>query len=250
MNDDQFTPEEQMLIQRLRSGAAPEMKPEAVERLHQQILDEVDVVFKPAQSRPLLNPAARTVVILLVLGTILVIVIALLAAGAGEIAPAPTATPTPTPTLTATVAPTQTQTPTDAPTQTQTPTDAPTQTLTATPPPSPTPAPATTAEAGTDDPLAIVIEGPVTEIGAGYIVIFDVTITLAGSDPLVERLRPGDVVRVEGRSRLEGARLAVDAVRVIPAAVAPGTAPQPQSSGPQPPPPPPPDGSDRSSRSS
>lgn len=149
MNDSQFNPQEQRLIDQLRSSPAPQMRPEAFERLRQQMFEEADRIW-PEKTVEFPPPSGRRA--LPVLG--LVAVLALLIAGAAfavlsviqdddgpieeNIITTPTVTPTFTPTLTPTSTPTETPSPSPQPSSTLAATAEPTRILISTAAPTST----------------------------------------------------------------------------------------------------------------
>ena len=76
---------------------------------------------------------------------------------------------------------------------------------TATPPPDDT---------TTSDVPIIVIEGPVQSINIDFITIFDVDIQIDGADPVLNEIRLGDIIRVEGETQLEGDTIIIVAVNI------------------------------------
>ena len=90
--------------------------------------------------------------------------------------------------------------PTTAPPTTIPPTTAPPTTV----PPTPAPPTAVPELTGQNLPATVVVEGPVQSITDNRIVIFDLTITLNPSDPMLPTLRVGDTVRVEGSLAPDG----------------------------------------------
>jgi hypothetical protein len=145
MNDSQFSPQEQRLIDQLRSSPTPPMRPEAFERLRQQIFEEADRIWTPQPVAEFPKPSGRRAVRLLGLAAVLAVLIAGAAFAVlsviqddGPIKEEILIPPTVTPTFTATN--TLTSTPSATPTQTSsaTPSLTPTETLSATPIPEPT----------------------------------------------------------------------------------------------------------------
>jgi hypothetical protein len=97
-------------------------------------------------------------------------------------------------------------------------------------------------------PALVVVEGPVAEIGANYLLLFDILVETGAVQPLPAQLAIGTVVRIEGESRIEGGRIIVRALRItliLPATgVPPQAPPAAQPNPPQQPPPPPANTSD------
>lgn len=118
-----------------------------------------------------------------------------------SVLPATTETATATTTIIATLMPTVVATHTLVPTHT----------LTASAPPTNTPAAATQTPqplVSTLDRSQIIVEGPVNGIDGNVITIYNLTIRLEPTTPLLNVIRTGDIVRVEGQ--YEG-----DAIEVI-----------------------------------
>jgi hypothetical protein len=212
MTQSPFNPHEQRLIDQLRQSPAPELNPEAVERLRQRVFDEVDLLWPDAPSDTPSAPAPRSLrrwpLLLAALIMLVIIILLALMSRPGE-APLADATPTATLTLTATPRPAATATPLDE------------QTL-------------------------IVVEGPVQQIGDDFIIIFDQVIEIELVRELVGQISIGMVVRVEGESRFEAGRFIIRATQMT--TIAPPESRPPQQPGQQGPPPPP--GGGRGSRSS
>lgn len=276
MSNSQFTPQEQRLIDQLRQSPTPAMRPDAAENLHQRLMSEADQVWSdyppfevppPAERRGF--PAWLLVAAILLLTGVLVMVFLASQPEDGPIqeeristATQLPITPSPTSTLTLTPTALPTSTPTRQPTALPT---------TAAPPTSAPEIPPPAAEISEDDddqgntsddgsdeaaqPAIVVVEGPVAQLGANFLVLFDILVETGEVQPLPQQLAVGSIVRVEGESRIENGRIIVRALQLtlilpptsVPPVLPPPTAAQqpPQSGGqpPAPPPPPPPNAS-------
>lgn len=81
-----------------------------------------------------------------------------------------------------------------------------------------TPDPEATPEAtpgSSDQPVTIVVEGPVQNINVNIITVFDFDIEVNPSDPILVDLEIGDNIRVEGNTRFENGHIIIMAVNVV-----------------------------------
>jgi hypothetical protein len=226
MNNDEFAPDEQQIIQQLQSVPAPKMDPAARDTIRQRMLGEFRTIN---WSNPPSNPAAAagatlSLKVILIAAAIIaaLIVIALVIIQMNQTVPemtpepatitAPTATePVPTatePTITVisttvptTVAPSATHTRTATGV---TATSAATLTFAAQPttPPAPSTIPSiptapTLLPTATTETL-VIIEGPITNIVANIITIYGVAIQVEPQHPILQVIQVGDIIRVEG----------------------------------------------------
>lgn len=205
---DTFSPEELNLIQRLGNAPQPSLRPERLEAIRLQLLEAMDLPPLPP-ANPIIPPAVVLIVVIVALAVGLIIGIVLGRGGqpSATLPPLPSveiiitaeATETLVPTVTATDLPTETAipiTPTNQlPTETATIQASPT--VMATNPASATPE--STPAVG-----VIVIEGPIDEIRANIIIIFEIEIVVDPSNPVLAVLEPGDFIRVEGSPGTNG----------------------------------------------
>lgn len=185
MNEPEFTPQEQELINRLANAPQPSLNPAAFEWIRVRMLDGLDT--PPLDVSPRLQPlwpspisvprvAALAAVVIVVLG------ILMLLNRSSELIILTTVPPTAVPMVT-TIPPT-------ASLQAE---------VIVTVEASPTPPPVITPEqiaTATLEPV-IVVEGPVESIEGNVITIYGITIALNPDDPLLSVLVVGDMLRVE-----------------------------------------------------
>jgi hypothetical protein len=232
MNGDHFTPEEQVLIDRLRHAPQPRLSPRAAQVIRQKMLAEFAQPTMPppqADGGTTWFTAGRFALGLAAAVTVIV-VIGLLLTGDTEdefdtlspptqiaahssatatptatvatvtITPPPTEEPTPAAVIEATRTPSATTAATIIPSPTEEPT--PTAVVEATDTPAPT---ATTSVAMLPSPTplpseepVIVIEGPVQRIDDDTITVFDMEIAVAPDHPILNLIDVGDTLRIEG----------------------------------------------------
>lgn len=164
---DQFTPQEQFLIERLRRAPQPELNQAVFEAIRLRVLDALDAPPAPAPQPALPAPIIIIAVVIVVIAAIFIAVVA-----SQQNASTPLAVPSATPVMT----------------------ESPTPTVTLTPTPLPTLTPLATVENIT------VIEGAVEAIDGNVITIFGVEVQVAPDDPLLDTIQIGDVIRVEGNT--------------------------------------------------
>lgn len=198
MTDDQFTPEEQDLIRRLREEIKPQIDPAARHAIRERMIAEFRTLIAqtPApEPRPLFRPApVLAAVAALVLVAVVVAQITRQPAQTSEtltpqtqivVAPSDTAQPGMTP-----ESPTRTPEPA---TPTRTPTLVPpTVTVVSLPSATNTPTITVTQE------MAIIVEGPISAIHDNVLTVYDLSVEVAPGHPILSLLEVGDFVRVEG----------------------------------------------------
>jgi hypothetical protein len=212
MNGDQFTPEEQALIDRLRDAPQPRLSARTMEAIRQKMLVELE---NPAPPTPQVDGGgaiftAASVALGLAAAVTLIVVAGIVltrdmqvgttletpipntqVAIESSATPSPTAVPTDTPTPVITAPPTEEPTAslvtvTQAFTDTPPPTDVdPIVVL-----PSPTPV--------SDEEPIIIIEGPVQSIDEDTITVFDIKIAIDPDHPILNIITVGDTLRIEG----------------------------------------------------
>ena len=214
MIDDQLSPEERQLVQKIQAVAKPKLEATARETIRQSMLSEFRGTLPPGQPHaPRMRPRfsfpttpiwVAAAVVVLVVGLLIVIQ----NGTSNHAALAGSSTPTATPEQQIVVAPTQTApVPVVAPTATEgvtiTPLVSPEfiPSLTRTLPPTT----AQVAPSGTPVPLptlttesVVTIEGPVTSITDNVVTIYGFQIEVAPQHPILQIIDVGDVVRVEG----------------------------------------------------
>lgn len=209
--NDQFTPEEQALIEQLRSTPEPRLRPSAVEAIRQQMLDELRAL--PVSDQPARLPERGSNGWLRRLPVLITAVIALAATTliwllsqnqdqassisatqqATHVVQVATlaATPTVTATRPTTTASATSESPVETPVALQ-----PTPLLTLTIQPEPDAEPHTSA---TPKPAAVIaIEGPVSSIVGNVMTIYGIEVVVEPGHPILTLVDVGDVVRVEG----------------------------------------------------
>ena len=207
--ENQFTPEENDVIQQLRNDPRPKLKPRLVEAIRQEIFVEMDKSFptsakKPQPLRPITSPfgilVAAAVIIVAVIVTIIV------AAPKQQL---PQMNPTvtrviATPTLTSMPEANATAATTESTlTVSQTPTVISSGTATVMPSAPPT---------STGD--IIIMEGPVEQINVNIITIFSINIQVDANDPILTQVHVGDNLHVEGRVVPQGNTFMIVAIHV------------------------------------
>ena len=206
MNKDNFTIEEQALIQRLRNAPQPELSNLTKGKIQQQLWNELDS-YPSSKPRPSNGWSMQQILILIIL-VVIALVIGFLAA---QSLPRDSELTTPSATLPITQA--QTNTLANTPTIISLTSQA---TNTDTSNVSPTPIPTMTAPTIVETlpaPL-VVIEGSVQAIGLDTLQIFDIEIQVEPSDPILTEIRIGDTVRIEGQSSLENNTIVIVAVDI------------------------------------
>jgi hypothetical protein len=186
MNEPEFTPQEQDLINRLANAPQPGLPPDAFDAIRARMLDAMDMptVYPgrrlPGRSLPISAP------LLALAAAALVVVVGIVAIFNR---PAATMTPTSLPTFT-----------NQPPTVTPPVVIAPTQSV----PVEPTqPTQAATTEVAPPSTLTptlesvIVVEGPVEAINGDIVTIYGIDIALNPDDPLLTVIEVGDVLHVE-----------------------------------------------------
>jgi hypothetical protein len=183
VNDPEFDPQEQVVINRLTNAPQPSLEPDAFEAIRVQMLAAMDVPQLPPKSlKPGQQLWSHTPIIAVVAVTIaLVSSIAIYISNSSGVKSAPTVAPTFVPTLT--IIPSTQAIPTDA--------AIPTLSL------IPEIIGETTPEVTATLAPVIVVEGPVQAINGAVITIFGVDITLNADDPILAVLQVGDVVHIE-----------------------------------------------------
>jgi len=195
MFDEQFTPDEQTLIERLVNAPQPNLKPAAFDAIRQQVFDAFDA--PPASPSLPSSPTSFSGIVPIVIVVIVaVVVVAIILIRNAQPQSAPETVP-PAPII--------------APTDTVVPY------MTATPESTAETTPEITVQAEvTLEPLntAIIIEGPVDSINANGITIYGINIELVPDDPILTVIQVGDVIRIEGNPK-GGDTVIIVAVNVI-----------------------------------
>jgi hypothetical protein len=194
MNDSDFTPQEQELINRLANAPQSDLSPDALNAIRSRILDGMDSLPVENTPRRLGRTTPATMPIMAAVAAILIVVIGVSVLFFNQ--PQIIATPTPVPILyptatslppTATFIP-PTTTPPVAAVVTQT---TPLPLLSSTPDITPE-----ISQTPSLEPL-IVIEGPVEAITANIVTIYGIDIALDPDDPLLTIIVVGDILHVE-----------------------------------------------------
>lgn len=188
MNDSEFTPQEQELINRLANAPQPDLSPDIFDAIHARLLDRMDTLPVEASPRYPGRAAPMSVPLMTALAAVLVVAIGVtvLVLNRPQDLVTPTAIPTSVPTFTR-VPPTATLS-VESTVTFQT---------------TPIPIQVTTPEATPETPVTptlesvIMVEGPVQAINANVITIYGINIGLNPDDPLLSVLLIGDVLRVE-----------------------------------------------------
>jgi hypothetical protein len=202
MSDEQFSPEEQDLIRRLREKPKPRINPAARDAIREHMIAEFrTVTATPPAPRPRLRlaPALAAAAALV----IVVIVIAQITRPPVQVVETSTQIA---------IVPSDTAQPTNTP---KPPTITP---GTALPSPTPTPipvteiTPTTPAPTATDVPViptaiqetTIIVEGPVSAINDNVLTVYDLDVEVAPGHPILNLVEVGDFVRVEGAYQTGG----------------------------------------------
>ena len=187
---EQFTSQEQFLIQRLQRAPQPTLSPERFSAIRVSLFEAMDRPPLPSPRTALRFSAP--VVVAAVIVIVVVITVVLVASGVFS----------PTPIPTTTIAPTQTA----SPIVTQTPSPTPTASSTSTSTPEATPE-------TTQEPV-LVVEGPISSINGNIITIFGVEVIINPSDPMLSAIQVGDVVHIEGSNGTAGIIVATNVTTV------------------------------------
>jgi len=209
MNDEQFTPQEQSLIERLEGAPQHRLSSTKVEAIEARILNAVDLPApapRPQLSVPKGFPALVTLATIIAL--ILYVANSYSQQRQAATSEATTANNTQVAAIfTATAAPTfVTESPLASPAATTGQTLAPTS-VTIIPPET-----------------IIVVEGPVRAIQGNRVTIYDLTIQTAVDDPMLTIIRVGDMAHIKGTQDKTGAITALEVSNVIGASAGSGTA--------------------------
>jgi hypothetical protein len=212
MMDNQFTPDEQKLIERLSAAPRPRIRPPARAAIRERIIQELRAPTAPVK-RPFDNLLHLTPRLAAALAA--VIAISLLVLALVQVANQP-ATTLPAPTNQVAVVPSETP---DLSTGSTTPMG------NASPTPSRGPELTSSMAATTQVPVVsttpvtatlpatletvIVVEGPITEIVNNVITIYDYHIEVEPQHPILALIDIGDTVRVEGAFDNTGQVLAI-----------------------------------------
>ncbi|HLU11970.1 MAG TPA: DUF5666 domain-containing protein, partial [Oceanobacillus sp.] len=250
MINDQLTPEEQALVEQLRSTPKPQIKASSRATIRERLLDEYRTVM--AQPVPTPRPPRLLRFAYGLVAAIVVVVAAIVIAQTrgqlpqtgsevtltgsqipvavvpSETSALPTATPEPTETATTQAATEISPTPTTvvpSATMTEIP-----STATATPEPSETattqaptevsPTPTTVVPSATMTEIPptatatpftlVVVEGPISSIVDNVITVYDFSIEVTPEHPILNLLNTGDIIRVEGTTASDGVVLATN----------------------------------------
>jgi hypothetical protein len=177
MNDNPFTPDEQAIINELRSARKPRIKPEVAAAIREQMLTEFRSL--PQQSSPIPR-RLPTRVLLAAAALVGWIFLALLLPHFNAKEIIPTVPPT-------SVALVESQTPTSTPSPSATKLAA-----SITLPPTDSSTPTTTPE------ILVVIEGEVSAIDDDTLTIYNFDIPIAPQHPILNLIEVGDFIHVEG----------------------------------------------------
>ena len=215
MIDEPFTPDEQLLIERLRTAPQPELSQEIIESIRLQIFEELDSLPPSGSpSKPSPSVPAPVAVVIAIVVVVIIAVVLLVANSQQELSRDLSGTPR------TEVIPTvelETEEPLVVPTVEATPELSAEVTSEVTPEITPEATPETTPEP-TDEPEAgaplIVVEGPVEEINVSTITIFDINIQVDPSDPVLTQIQIGDTLRVEGETSFDNNVIVIVAVNI------------------------------------
>lgn len=191
---EQFTSQEQSLIQRLQNAPQPSLSQSSLDVMRLRILNAMDAPPLPApRSLPILTTPVITAGVV-----IIVIVVIIILNAAGVFTPKSTPEPTLVP---ATATATTTVTPTPSPTT------------------SATTAPEATPEVTPEvtDSAVIVIEGVIEQIEGNVITVYGLPIQVNPSDPILTVIQVGDVIRIEGDTA--GSTITIISISVVNAEV-------------------------------
>jgi hypothetical protein len=206
MNDSDFTPQEQQIINRLANAPQSDLSPDAFDAIRSRILDGMDSL--PGENNPprMGRTAPTSVPIMAAIAAVFIVVIgvSVLLFNQPEIPITSTPIPITMPTSTL-VIPSATFVP-----PTATPVEITVTSPTATPPLAATVTPTTPVPVQITPPQVtpeisltptlesvIIVEGPVEAITANVVTIYGIDITLDPDDPLLNVIVVGDVLHVE-----------------------------------------------------
>lgn len=194
MSNDTFTPEEQAIIERLKNAPQPTLKPKAFDAIQAKLFLEMETPSLPFwRTKVGLSSIGGGVMIAIILITIIGISVI------NSDDSTPTIAPIPSQTSTAEII---------------TPTAEGTLEVSPTPQPiSPSPSTPTTSTSSGTAPI-LVIEGPISAIDINTITIFDMTIQIDPSDPILTQIQIGDRVRVDGDTQVNGNTINIVAVNI------------------------------------
>jgi hypothetical protein len=188
---------------RLKNAPRPAINPDALARIRLQLENPP----APPASPP--TPGFVMPALIIVVVAIVIAIVAIDSSGGESEIVAPTETAPPTSTVTETATATMTATPSatsmDAPLVEATEELAPSETETSTP---------TATETATQSPTSVTIEGAVQSIDNDVIVIFDIPIHIDPDDPLIDAIRIGDIIRIEGEIVGDGGDILIIAVQI------------------------------------
>jgi uncharacterized membrane protein YgcG len=194
MNDSDFTPQEQELINRLENAPQSDLSPEPFNAIRTRILDGMDSL--PIENNPprLGRSTPMSAPVMAAIAAVLVVVIgvSVLLLNQPQIIVTPTTVPVTLPSATIIVPSATFIAPTAIPTVEITVTES-----------TSVPAQITTPEVTPEISLTptlesvIIVEGPVQTITANVITIYGIDIALNPDDPLLTVIVVGDVLRVE-----------------------------------------------------
>jgi uncharacterized membrane protein YgcG len=243
----QFTSEEQQLIERLQNAPQPNLKPAVYDAIRAGMFEAMDAPPPPSIPQgPVIHlPLSVFIGIVVVVVGLVIAVIVLnfqLQTQSISVTPSPIFTPVvsttaaPSPDVTATAAPlTPSQTATAPgsamPSPTSTAVELSATATSAAPSPTvltPTVVPVLTTtliatqptpEIGPttffDDETIVVVEGPVTNIAGNIITVFDLDIVLTPGDPILTAVQIGDEIRVQGAVNDAGGTVVIVAITVV-----------------------------------
>jgi hypothetical protein len=209
MIDDHLTPDEEALIEQLRSTPKPQLDIARREAIRQRTLGE----FRTVMAQPAPRPAHLIRFTYGLVAALVVVVTVLVIAQISRPQMGGTVTTTTTPQNPVAVVPSETPEPTFL-TETLAPTATPTTSATAAT--SPTLTPVIPSATMTDAPLTsaatpftlVVVEGPIDSIADNLISVYDFTIEVEPQHPILSLLNPGEIVRIEGTMGTGGVVLA------------------------------------------
>lgn len=190
MNDSDFTPQEQELINRLANAPQSDLSPDAFDAIRSRILDGMDSLPVETTPRRLGRITPTSVPITAAVAAVLIVVIGVSVLLFNQPQIIATATPIPItyPTATSVIPSATFISPTATPLVEATVTQ-----------PTPVPLESTTPETTQTPTLEslIIVEGPVEAIAANIITIYGIDIALNPDDPLLTIIVVGDILRVE-----------------------------------------------------
>jgi len=228
MIHDQFTPQEQSLIERLQNAPQRQLKSIKVEAIETQILNAVDlprVSPRPKLSLPRTFPA-------LVALAVIVAVIVYVANSHFQQQQSPASGTTPSSSTQVAVIFTATTGPTTI-TESATPSKpATSESVTSTPIAVTTSQQASSAASGQtlaptlvapSEPV-IVVEGPLRAIQDNQLSVYDLTVIVAADDPILNIIKVGDMVHIEGQQTETGTITALQVSNIVGGPPGSGTA--------------------------